>query len=81
MGSDKISNLEVPLLRLSLALVKDDCEYKQRGTKLQVHPLEKQASSDQTITKVFELDKNELSKFITSLEEIEKQLLEVENQT
>ena len=75
MGSDKISNLEEPLLRLSLALVEDDCEYNQRGTKSHIYPLEKQASLDQTTTKVFELDKNDLSKFITSLEEIEKQLL------
>ena len=73
MGSDKISNLDKPLLRLSFVTKETNAETKKtmNGT-FDANTLS--CSNQSNVNQVFELDKYDLDKFITTLEDIEKQL-------
>ena len=75
LGSDKISNLEEPLLRLSCATMEGGDEFRNSNTNEGSN--NKKPLSCST-TKMLEFNINDLDKFITSLEDIEKQLRDIE---
>ena len=75
LGSDKISNLEEPLLRLNFATMEGEDDFSD--SKRNEGSNNKKDLSRST-TRMFELNLSDLDKFITSLEDIEKQLINTE---
>ena len=75
LGSDKISNLEEPLLRLSFVTMDEGDAFSNSSTN---EGSNNKKRLNRSTTKMFELSMNDLDKFITSLENIEKQLIDIE---
>merc|ERR1712223_2059303 len=66
LGSDKIANIEEPLMRLSMITSEESVESESNSD----HP----KISGKSNTKMFELDKNDLTRLISDLENIESKL-------